>query len=94
MNIDVSTCPICKLWWSDEETPTGIHLCIGKCGMDLTPGGNLRRKVGDYYILWLTKESERQGTTIWYCGNRVFNTSEILPFDLTEDTIKLYLVFQ
>jgi len=99
-------CPICLIEWDDatDNTMYRYILCKGRCGISYIEGRRKYKKcVGKYVVYWDIECMERgwdddvvriyhnirepyRGERILICG--------MVPYDVSEDMIRMMLVFQ
>jgi len=102
-------CPLCGCKWKAAALDSVTYSpCVGECGMwYLIEQRKYKRYVGKYVVYWnlnkgyvLSWNLNKGGEDIVHVWDNKPNSLQLLyvgptlPYDITEDMIKLYLTFQ
>jgi len=93
-----NVCPQCRSEWDSKTLSREgytISPCARECGLFLSPGHNYVSFIGPYTIYWYPYvENETGECRVWWNRDDLVYVGANLPFDVSEDMIKLYLTFQ
>lgn len=90
--VNIDRCPVCGNDWEDKSS---LSFCLGKeCRTSryilINSVLDIYRNVGEYIITWAIAD---EITVVHRDGEQILETACALPFDITEEKLKTYILF-
>jgi len=92
------TCPRCGCDWARVPKAWPQWVCVGKCGMvkndlPLMKGVAYVLTIGGHSVYWTYWDDGEDRCVLQSLVGKGISLDPTIPFDVDEDTIKLYMVF-